>query len=135
MLRLLCCLALSVTLVGSLAHRANAQASDEAKRAVSENLIRECRETLRKEAPKVTIVGKFFLAARRRGGGSLIMKLVAPGEVVALAAPTTHLNIFGSTIRSYTGCLYDVKNGTLVFSKLVGGNFFPPRYKLEPGEK
>jgi hypothetical protein len=127
-------MALSAALVGGFAHRANAQASDEAKRAVSPALIRECRETLLKAYPQYTIVGKFSLAARRRGG-SLLIKLVEPGEVVALAAPTTNLNVFGSIFRSYAGCLYDVKDGKLVFRKFVGANFFPPRYKLEPGEK
>jgi hypothetical protein len=128
------CLALSIALAGSFAQRANAQASDEARAAVTPNLIRECRETLLKEYPQVTIVGKFFLAARR-GGGNLIIRLVEPGETVALAAPITKLNVFGSTARSYAGCLYDVKNGTLSFRKLVGGNYFPPRNKLEPGEQ
>ena len=133
MRRMLCCVALSIAISGSFAHHANAQASDEAKRAVSPALIRECRETLLKAYPQYTIVGKFSLAARRRG--SLLIKLIEPGEVVALAAPTTNLNVFGSIFRSYAGCLYDVKDGKLVFSKFVGANFFPPRYKLEPGEK
>jgi hypothetical protein len=104
------------------------------KSAVPSNLVKECTDMIAKESQKTRIVGKFFLAARSKNSVGTIDRLLDPGEVVALAAPTTNITVFGTKFRTYAGCTYYVKNGTLSFRKLVGSNFFPPRYKLEPGE-
>jgi hypothetical protein len=120
--------------MGSLAHRANAQTTAAVKSAVPGNLVRECTEMIAKESPKTRIVGKFFLAARSKNRAGTIDRLLDPGVVVALAAPTTNITVFGAKLRAYAGCTYYVRNGTLSFRKLGGPNFFPRRYKLEPGE-
>ena len=79
-------------------------------------------------------MGKFFLARRSNNGAGTLDKLVNPGDVVALAAPSTNPNLFGLTNRGYTGCSYNIANGTLSFQKLLSSNAFPRRYKREPGE-
>src|SRR5882672_10513780 len=96
-------------------HPANSQAVKPAKRFDLHSLINECSAKIAIELPRSKIVGKFFLARRSNNGAGTLDKLVNPGDVVALAAPSTNPNLFGLTNRGYTGCSYNIANGTLSF--------------------
>ena len=117
--QLLCCLALSAVLVGSFAQTAAA-----AKSSVPANLIKECSERMAKAFPNVEIVGSFFLATRSNNGAGTIDKMLDPGEVIAVAAPTRHTAMFGATNHGFAGCSYYIKNGRLKIGKCLGPTSF-----------
>jgi hypothetical protein len=127
---LFCCVALSAVLTGSLLDRANAQTSNAPKSPIPPRLAKECAVNITKEIPTVKIVGPFFHSAF----SSPLSRYFAEGRVAVIAAPTTITGI-GSTARVYSGCIYDIRDGALVFRKVADFTQFPGRKKLEPGEK
>jgi hypothetical protein len=130
--RMFRCLALSAALMASLAHRANSQTPEAPRRfLIPDTLIGECSEKLAKERPQIKLVGKFRYATRR---ANIALRLLDPGPVFAVIAPSTNLTIFGTIHRGYAGCVYEFKGGKFVFRKFPRVDELPRRDNLETGE-
>lgn len=98
-------------------------------------LVKECVAKFTKDAPHVKFVGKFFLVAPADTLVTDISKLISPGDMIAVAAPSAHTNLLGLNYRGYAGCAYEIKDGKLLFKGLEHPNGFPRRFVREPGEQ
>ena len=119
----------SAALTGSLASQANSQTTNVPRSAIPPHLAKECAANLAKQLPTtVKIVGPFSEGSFR------FFPSLAQGRVVVIAAPTIATGLFGNIVKRAAGCIYDIKDGALVFRRVADPTEFPERTTRAPGD-
>lgn len=99
---------------------------------IPRGLPKDCEARIVKDNPKTKIVGPFSTASWRNG---LSNWAAEKAGVFVIAAPASSPGFMGKTVKHYSGCIFDSRDGALVFRRLTYSTEFPPRRTTEPGEK
>lgn len=99
---------------------------------IPRGLPKDCEARIVKDNPTTKIVGPFATASWRNG---LSRWAAEKAGVFVIAAPASSPGMMGKTVKHYSGCIFDTRDGVLVFRRLTYSTEFPPRRTTEPGEK
>lgn len=122
-------IALSAVLTGSLVSPVISQTSSAPKSSIPPHLAKECAANIAKEYPAIKIVGPFSEGTI----AAPLTRWLVKGNIVVIAAPTVSTD-FGQINKRSAGCLYDVRDGALVFRRVASHTEFPPRNTRAPGD-
>ena len=136
--------ALLGVLTGSLASPAISQTGATPKKTIPPHLAKECAAKVNSQfdgspplpgasktnpLPLIVVVGPFSEVSF----ASPLARWAASERVLVIAAPTFSRSIHGSG-KTYSGCIYDIRDGTLVFREVAGPPRFPIRKVRVPGD-